>query len=109
MKHDEVLATLLDACDEDFVGLYEVVRIVRDALGPASADEVRLATMPLLRELLEEHDVVAGFPHHTGVCFMPWEESVKLMLDRVDFEWSALGRDPNIGEVVWFTCTELID
>jgi hypothetical protein len=109
MGYDDVLAALVEACDEDWVGLYEVVRIVRGEVGTASAEQVRLVTVPLLRALLEEHEVVAGFPHYTGVRFLPWEVPSKEALDRIDFEWSALGRDPVISEVAWFSSTELID
>ncbi len=34
---------------------------------------------------------------------VPWpDQSPAMVLDRIDREWSALGRDPNLWEVCWF-------
>ena len=38
--------------------------------------------------------------------FEPWSLSVHETVDRINRESDAVGRDPNIGDILWFTSTE---
>jgi hypothetical protein len=44
-----------------------------------------------------------GYPAPDGRHFVPWELRADQALSRIEKEWSTLGREPDIGEVAWFT------
>jgi hypothetical protein len=50
--------------------------------------------------------VQAGFPTPDGRGFEPWSLGPNAGIDRINSEWNALGREPKIGEVVWFNTTQ---
>jgi hypothetical protein len=58
-----------------------------------------------LHGLLDEGLIVAGFPTRDGRGFEPSPYSPQETVDRIRTEWQKLGRDPVIGEVVWFNAT----
>lgn len=106
MTPDEVLETVAEECHADHVGLWEIISAVRLDLGAMNAVDVRTATLHLVRRLLSEHGMQVGHPASDGRHFIPWELPPDQALSRIEQEWSALGREPNIGEVAWFTSAE---
>jgi hypothetical protein len=103
MTPDEVLESLAEECYEDHVGLWRIVNAVRFDLGSTNPSETRALTLRLVRTLLHERGMQVGQPAADGRHFIPWGLSPDQAVSRIDHEWSALGRDPNIGEVAWFT------
>ena len=107
---------VLVECEEDYVGLWSIIWRVRYALNdgeypPSEEDradplEVRRITLRLVQELLESGLVQAGSPTPDGRGFEPWSLGACESLARIESEWGALAREPNIGEIVWFTATE---
>jgi hypothetical protein len=63
-------------------------------------------TLRLVRGLLHERGVQAGHPAPDGRHFVPWELPPDQAVRRIETEWSALGREPNIGEVARFTSAQ---
>lgn len=112
---DRFKRELLAECKEDHVGLWEVVWSTRFLLNReeppggdkdhAAQEDVRRMTLRVLKELLEEGLVQAGFPAPDGRGFQPWPMPPSEVVARVQSEWDALGREPNIGEIAWFTTT----
>jgi len=98
-----LLEGILDECDEDQVGLWSVLREVRNAISHASAEELKGITLELLRFLLNRHLILAGFPASNGRDFDPWNLSPDEPIDKISLDWNKLGRDPSGGEIVWFT------
>ena len=94
---------VLSECRDDHVGLWSVVREVREAFPEAGDEEVRETTLAILLELLERRLVRAGFPTPDGRGFSSWDTEAAESIDRIDDAWIALHRDPDIGEIVWFT------
>jgi hypothetical protein len=45
----------------------------------------------------------AGHPTPDGRHFVAWDLSPDQAVDQIEREWLALGREPGIGEVAWFT------
>ncbi|HXA29905.1 MAG TPA: hypothetical protein VN193_14285 [Candidatus Angelobacter sp.] len=62
--------------------------------------------MELVRELLEEGRVRAGFPDNSGLEFRPWSLSTDEVMALIVQGWSKLGKAPSIGEIVWFDLTD---
>lgn len=103
MTADDVLESLVEECEEDHVGLWRIVNAVRFDLDSKCPSEIHSVTLRLVRTLLAERGVRVGQPTPDGRQFISWELSPEQAVNQIDKEWTALGRDPNIGEVAWFT------
>ena len=104
---EEVKLAALRELEEDEVGLWLLCRWVREKLRTEDPVAVSRLTLQVVRELLETGGVVAGYYGSLGSgvppgYITPWPGSVEDILDRIDREWAALGREPNIGEIVIF-------
>src|SRR5262245_23757225 len=106
MAPNEVFETLAEECHADHVGLWEIVDAVRSDLGSTNAFEIRALTLRLVRSLLIEGGMQVGYPAPDGRHFVSWNLPPDQAVSRIENEWSALGREPNIGEVAWFTSAE---
>jgi hypothetical protein len=98
-----LLDDILDECEDDHVGLWSVVKEVRNVMGRAHSARRKAVTLELLRFLLTRHLIEAGFPTPDGKGFDPWTLSPDETIDKIAKEWGKLGRDPSGGEIVWFT------
>src|SRR5262249_14959141 len=94
--------SLVEECGQDHVGLWEVVNAARYDLRASSSEEIQTTALQLVRSLLHR-GMLVGFPAPDGKGFEPWDLSADGAVGRIEQEWSALGREPNIGEVAWFT------
>src|ERR1051326_3016677 len=103
MTRQDVLDELVAECHVDHVGLWEVINAAYFDLGANGPEEKRDVTLALVRELLCKHGMQVGFPAPGGRDFEPWKLTPEQALRRIEDEWIALGREPNIGEVAWFT------
>lgn len=103
MTQQDVMEGLLDECEVDHVGLWELVRAAQDDLGATNPDETRQLTLDLVHELLEHSEILVGRPAPDGRDFLPWNVTPDEAIMRIEHEWMALGRCPDIGEVAWFT------
>ncbi len=106
MTPDDVLESLAEECHEDHVGLWRVVNAVRFDLGATNPSQTRELTLRLVHSLLHERGMQVGHPTTDGRHFVSWGVSPDQALSRIEREWTELGRDPNIGEVAWFTSQE---
>jgi hypothetical protein len=106
MTPRDVLESLIEECHEDHVGLWRIVNAVRFDLGSTTPHQTRELTLDLVRELLHERGMQVGHPAPDGRHFISWGLPPEQAVNRIGEEWSALGRDPNIGEVAWFTSAE---
>ncbi len=103
MTADEVLQSLAEECEADHVGLWEIVHAVRLDLGSQNPTETRALTLQLVRRLLDQQGMQVGHPASDGRHFVSWDLSPEQVVRRIEQEWTALGREPNIGEVAWFS------
>jgi hypothetical protein len=88
----------------DYVDLRLVAADVARTEKLVDPEEMRRRTLDALRPLLEAGWIQAG---HTpgGRHFKPWDLSPGSMLARIDEEWSALGREINVWDIVLFVTT----
>src|SRR5438105_1289071 len=106
MTDESAFLDLVEECRQDHVGLWEVIDAVRFDLGSSNPDQTRALTLGLVRRLLRDPKILVGHPAPDGRHFVPWKLTPDEACSRIDREWSALGREPTIGDVVWFTTTE---
>jgi hypothetical protein len=101
----EVGEVLAKEIRSDCVGLWTILWEVRQRLPSLSAAEARSTVMIIVRAAIERGLVVPG--DFVEARFVPWEASASEALARIDEAWLALGREPNIGDVVWFVAPTL--
>lgn len=106
MNLDDALQNLAQECYVDHVGLWEIVNAVRFDLGSTNPSETQALTLRLVRSLLQERGMQVGYPAPDGRHFVSWDISADEAVNRIEKELAALGREPNIGEVAWFTSAE---
>jgi hypothetical protein len=103
MTPDEILESLVHECQEDHVGLWRIVNAVRFDLGSTDPAQTRALALELVGSLLREREIQVGWPAPDGRHFLPWDLTPDQAIHRIEKEWTALGRDPDIGELAWFT------
>ncbi len=96
-----VIPELTRFLEDDYLGLWIVISTVKDVLPHASEEEIKDATLLTVRILLEDSRVMCGEAIEGG-GFELWHVGSNSALDRIDAAWRTLGREPTIGEVVWF-------
>jgi hypothetical protein len=86
----------------DWVGLWEVVRITGED-PDMNGDELRIAVLTSVRELLDGGLIMAGDLGSTA--FTPWNITPEMAVSRIESEWLQLRGESNIGDICWFANT----
>ncbi len=103
MTANDVLDSLTEQCRVDHVGLWQIVSAVQFDLGTTEPTQTRAVTMQLVSSLIRDRGVVVGHPTPDGRYFVAWHLPPEAAVRRIEQEWLALGREPDIGEIAWFT------
>jgi hypothetical protein len=103
LSRDEIVHQLLAECEDDHVGLWQLVNCVRLDLDVREPEEVRRITLELVCELLKSPGIEVGFPASDGRQFVAWDLPPEEAVRRIQQEWNALARPPDIGEIAWFS------
>ena len=96
---ESVTRDVIAECGDDYVGLWSIIRRVRGA-GVTDYPQLRTATIRLLRELLRDRKIEAG--QFQNEVFDRWHAPHEQVLERIEREWLDLGREPTLGDIVWF-------
>jgi len=99
---ESVKAQIVAEGEEDHLGFWSIVRVVQGFLGTTDKKYVRCFTFALLSDLLASGQLVAEFPAPNGREFDVLSTPVDELLHQVGEAWDKLGRDPTIGEIIWF-------
>ena len=103
--------TSLPNAANDHVGLWSLVKRIRRA-GAADDSNILKTTQDLILPFLSEGAIIAGqlvrddefhASRLEGYEFHQWNMPPQEVIARIEAEWTGLGRDPNIGQIVWFT------
>ncbi len=104
MRLHNLIEELLRRGSDDWVDATEVAWVARSVGGATSEDEVRDLSLRVLRELLGRNLMDVGMVTETG--FTAWEVPVDQALRRIESEWRALPKGPDLGEICWLNLTE---
>jgi hypothetical protein len=98
---DGLVEQFLAEARDDLVGLWEIAREVE---GEADAGRNTCEdTLAGVQELLVR-GMQAGDPPHSAGAYRPWpDQDPDHVIARIQREWLALGRAPNIPDIVWFS------
>jgi hypothetical protein len=101
------LKGLLAEAADDNIGLWEFASDARAALPDGSQEDVLALVVDILTPLLLGRLVEAGDYSGPGTKFQPWDLAPQASLDRIQAFWRNLGRDPTLGDNVYFVATTL--
>jgi len=97
-----ILRDTIVECGDDYVGLWVIVKRIRDKK-TFSDIEVFFYSMKIVDQILENPEILAG--QYEGDQFYEWSIPKNKIISRIEREWTDLGRDPTLGEIVWFVGT----
>jgi hypothetical protein len=100
---------LLDRGLSDMLQLDEMASVARRHLGGSPSEaEVMQATTEVVGELVGSgYAIVGDVIRDEGLlCVRSWGLGVSETIERVEDEWRALGRPPNLGDVCWLELTD---
>lgn len=98
---EDIWAKARRELEDDYVGLWELVRRVRRHLPDLDDRQVQDAVLLMVDGGLRRGEARAGRGAVVGGLECVWTNPVNEITDRIRREWSELGRDPMPGEVVW--------
>jgi hypothetical protein len=102
---DQIVRDFCREAEVDYVGLWQVVSAVVHDYQVSSPADIRRLTMEIVRGLL-----ASGFEAvdlRPGGGRIPWaDQRLDVVLARIDHEWDALGKEPDVGDIVWFDLPE---
>ena len=104
-KADKIGRALVEETRTDTVGLWALLKQVARELPTLTPGEARQVTLTVIHgALVSEHVVAGNFVERDedSMRFDVWQTSAEESVARIDREWIALGREPNLGDVVWF-------
>jgi hypothetical protein len=105
-ERDTVIVNIVAESGEDFVGIWEVFKQVREVMGVADRAAAKDETLRIVRELLEAGLIVAGFPIDLGPDFAPWQLPTDEAISWMRKAWDRLKEDPFTGDICWFITTD---
>ncbi len=95
---------LLEEMKDDYVGLWEIARLV-SALGTKDPADVRETTLRVVEDMVMEGLIRPGVATDKG-DFEPWPTDPGRSILAITEEWERLGRTPTVGDIAWFDLTD---
>lgn len=93
---------------DDWVDAAEVASIAMNTGGARSPDDIRDLSLRTIRHVVEAGLAEIGeVTVHDG--YRKWDMPPEAALERVEREWLALGRGPDLGELCWLCNTQAGD
>ena len=99
---DEIVHDFVNEARLDYVGFWEITGRVQHRFKLSDRSKVREAVMQIVSGLLSAGLEAVDLASSGAGCIR-WENQAPAhILDRISSEWNKLGRDPTIGDIVWF-------
>jgi len=96
---------LLMSGADDWVLAAEVAWVAESTGGAKTPDQIRDLSLRLIRELLQQGMMEIGDLSEEAPHFRKWNLPMEEALERVEREWKALGRLPDLGDICWLQNT----
>ncbi len=99
---DQIASDMCRAAKDDYVGLWQIIGAVVRESKSTDKDKIRTLSLDVVRKLLILGLRPVDLPS-VGSGSVPWAiQQPDAVIDRIETEWKALGREPDIGEIAWF-------
>ena len=103
---DKICDDFLREARNDYVGLWQVINAVERDLKPTSVEERQRLTLEVIKRLIARGLQAVDLEASGSGC-RPWsDQNVESVVRRINAEWKTLGREPSIGDIVWFNNPE---
>ena len=102
MISESIVDGFLAECGDDYVGLWSLIWDVKNYAPNVSGLDMRIHVLELLKKLLEDGKIVVGSTSGEGE-FIEWSSQANKSIEVIENAWLELNREPNIGEIAWFT------
>ena len=103
--HKEISALVTGYVEEgksDYVGLWQICSKVKKEFHPEDPVQLKNIVLQTVREMLASGLVAVDLASSGSGC-TPWKEQMAdAVIRRISTEWDSLGRDPSVGDIVWF-------
>lgn len=87
---------------DDRVGLYEIIGFIEGKFHTKNQKTVMDLTLEFVKDMLSK-GFHAGKLERSLAGYRAWEnQNASYVLNRIETEWQKLGRNPNIGDIVYF-------
>ena len=99
---EQIIEDFVKESRVDYVGLWQLLNAVQHQLGITDEMEIRSTTLEIIKGLLSHGLEAVDLTSDGG--FKPWVEmECGQVISRIEKEWNGLGREPNIGDICWFS------
>jgi hypothetical protein len=103
-RAEELSRELVALAEEDYADLSTYLHETEEIMGAFSDEDMKTYTLSFVYYLLKAEMIQAGIPTPDG-GFKIWNTGPQQATERIQEEWNALQRDPELGEIVWFNTT----
>jgi hypothetical protein len=109
MTIETVLEQIAGWCEDDWVGLWEIVAYVAEDLGVEDPEKQLELTAALVKELLKRGLRAGDSPlHNTGARFLPWrDQDPDTVTAFITQQWKRNDAYPSWGDGPWFATARL--
>jgi hypothetical protein len=95
---DKKMQAWICEATEDVLGLWQLCRSARYDAGAKTPEEAKAMVLGFVRRLLESGVQAVEVSNQR-----PWpNQNPDNVIERISREWDALGREPNVPDIVWF-------
>jgi hypothetical protein len=101
----ELEREILEEMKDDYLGLWEIARLVRTELGFEDESAASETTLQIIKDMLMQGLIRPGVATDDG-GFEPWSTSPGRSAMMIYDGWERLGRPPTVGDIAWFDLTD---
>jgi hypothetical protein len=98
---EEIMKLFEQQSAVDYIGLWQVIDAAKRELNEGASSGIQRLTLELVKSMLNHGFRAGDLAESDGFNAWPNQNS-DLILHKIESEWSALGREPNIGDIAWF-------
>ena len=100
---EQVVGEIYNEALEDYVGLWTIPWHFREMFGVGDEQARRSESFKVIERLLKFPDIGIGQFRDKDLVFDFWNLSPLDALNKIAIEWNALGHEPDIADIGWFT------
>ena len=97
----QIVKDFIIEAKQDNIGLWRIINAVQHETDEVDQIRLRVTSLILVEELLNHGLEVVDYYQGRGWARWP-EGDHQSILARIEREWIALGREPNLGDICWF-------
>jgi hypothetical protein len=101
----ELEREILEEMKDDYLGLWEIVRLVSTELGYEDDYAASETTLQIIEDMLMQGLIRPGVATADG-GFEPWPTDPARWTMMISEEWDKLRRAPTVGDIAWFDLTD---